>query len=199
MKRFDPSKKIAPADWETLEDALILSPSSYGLQPWKFYVVTDAAIRKELKTHSWNQPQISECSHLVVIAARKDASPEDIEKYLSRVTEVRGTPAEELEVLKGMMLGSQKKAAEADTINEWSARQCFISLGFLLSAAALRGIDACPMEGFIPEQYDRILGIEKAGYFSVVVCALGYRDREEDFLTGLPKVRFRKEELIRRV
>ncbi len=199
VKRFDPLKKVSAEDWEALEDALILTPSSYGLQPWRFYVVTDDEIRKELQTHSWNQPQITECSQVVVIAARKDAKPEDIDKYLERIIEVRGTPAEELEILKGMMLGSQKAAAENGLINEWAARQCFIALGVLLSAAAIRGIDACPMEGFFPDEYDRLLGIESDGYFSVVVCAIGYRDKEEDWLGKLPKVRYPKSEVVKRI
>ncbi|NNF00732.1 MAG: NAD(P)H-dependent oxidoreductase [Pyrinomonadaceae bacterium] len=199
VKRFDPDRKISDQDWETLEDSLILAPSSYGLQPWKFYVVTDEAVRKELTEHSWNQPQISECSHLVVIAAKKDADRGDIEKYLERVIEVRGTPEEELEVLKGMMLGSQKLLEEIGFINEWAARQCFISLGFLLGAAAMKGIDSCPMEGFQPTEYDKVLGIADDGYFSVVVCALGYRNKEEDWLSKLPKVRYPKDDLIKRV
>ena len=199
VKRFDSTKRISESDWEAIEDSLVLSPSSYGLQPWKFYVVTDKEIRTELTEHSWNQPQISECSHLVVIAAKKDANPEDIEKYLELIIEVRGTPAEELEVLKGMMLGSHKAMSEGGIIDEWAARQCFISLGFLLSSAAMRGIDSCPMEGFVPAEYDKVLGIEDDGYFSVVVCALGYRNKEEDWLSKLPKVRYPKEEVIKRI
>ncbi len=199
VKRFDPLKKVSAEDWEALEDALILAPSSYGLQPWRFYVVTDDEIRKELQTYSWNQPQITECSQVVVIAARKDAKPEDINKYLKRITEVRGTPAEELEILKGMMLGSQKAAAENGLINEWAARQCFIALGVLLSAAAIRGIDTCPIEGFLPDEYDRLLGIESDGYFSVVVGAIGYRDKDEDWLGKLPKVRYPKSDVVKRI
>jgi len=199
VKRFDPNKTISSKDWGTLEDSLVLSPSSFGLQPWKFYVVTNEDVRKELQQHSWDQPQIVECSHLVVIAARKDSTRRDIENYLELIMKVRGTPAEELEVLKGMMLGSQKQATEDGFINEWAARQCFISLGFLLSAAAVLGIDACPMEGFVPAEYDRVLGIDDDGYFSVVVCAVGYRDGEEDWLSKLSKVRYPKDEMIKRI
>lgn len=199
VKRFDPSKKIPKADWEAIEDSLVLSPSSYGIQPWKFYVITDEKIRGELTQHSWNQPQVSECSHLVVIAAKKDTNPNDIEKHIERIIEVRGTPAEDLAVMKGMMLGAQKSMEGGGVINEWAARQCFISLGFLLTAAAMKGIDSCPMEGFDPLEYDRALGIENDGYFSVVVCALGYRNKEEDWLSKLPKVRYPKDEVIERI
>jgi nitroreductase len=199
VKRFNPNKKISEADWKTLEEALILSPSSYGLQPWKFYVVTDESVKKELQPHAWNQPQIVEASHIVVIAAKKDANPETIEKYINRVNEVRGTPLADLEMLKGMMLNSQKMATENNFINEWSARQCFIALGNLLTSAAMLGIDACPMEGFLPKEFDRILEIEKDGYFSVVVCAIGYRDNETDWLSKLAKVRYETEELVKHI
>ena len=199
VKRFDSEKKISDEDWNALEDSLVLSPSSYGLQPWKFYVISDEDTKKELLPHSFNQPQTVECSHLVVIAAKRDTDSEDIEKYLDYLIEVRGTPPEELEMLKKMMLGAQKQNADSGFINEWAARQCFISLGFLLTAAAMRGIDACPMEGFLPDEYDRILDIEKDGYFSVVVCAVGYRDTEKDWLSKLGKIRYEKEEVIKRI
>ncbi len=199
VKRFDPKKKISDEDWDALEDSLVLSPSSYGLQPWKFYVISDEQAKKELLPYSFNQPQTIECSHLVVIAAKKDTDPKDIEKYLEYLMEVRGTPPEELEMLKTMMLGAQKQNSDSGFINEWAARQCFISLGFLLTAAAMRGIDACPMEGFLAEEYDRVLKIGKDGYFSVVACAVGYRDIEKDWLSKLGKIRYKKEEIIKRI
>ena len=118
-----------------------------------------------MRPHSYDQPQIEECSHLVVIAALKDAKQEDIERYLDRIVEVRNTPREELEVLKGMMHGSQEQARKNGVLNDWSARQCFIALGFLLSSAAILGIDACPMEGFVPNEYDKMLGIEAMATF----------------------------------
>ena len=198
VKRFDPDKKIKEADWKAMEGSLLMAPSSYGLQPWKFYVVSDQEMKIKLRVHSWDQPQIEECSHLVVISALKDASPEHIDRYIDRIIEVRGTQREELDVLKGMMIGSQDQARKNGSLNDWSARQCFIALGFLLSAAAFRGIDACPMEGFIPEEYDNLLGIEDDGYFSVVACALGYRNEETDWLSKLEKVRFEEEDVFKR-
>ena len=198
VKRFDSTKKISDADWKTLEEALILSPSSYGLQPWKFYVVTDENVKKELQPHAWNQPQLVEASHIIVIAAKKDADANDIEKYVNRVMEVRGTKAEDLAMIKGMMLNSQKMATENGFINEWSARQCFIALGNILTAAAMLGIDTCPMEGFLPQQFDQVLGIDKEGYFSVVVCAVGYRS-DEDWLSKLAKVRYENEDLVKHI
>lgn len=199
VKRFDPNRKITAEDWDTLEKSLVLAPSSYGLQPWKFYVVTDEDVKKQLKTHSFEQPQITESSHLVVIAAKRDCDANDIERLIDRIVEVRGTDRAELDVLKGMMTGSQKQARDNDFLDEWAARQCFIALGFLLSAAAVRGIDACPMEGFMPVAYDECLGIKDEGYFSVVACALGYRDASQDWLTNLDKVRYEDSEIIKRI
>lgn len=198
VKRFDATKKINDADWKTLEDALVLSPSSYGLQPWKFYIVTDEATKKELLPHAWNQPQIVEASHLIVIAAKQNANPSDIGKYVNRIIEVRGTKREDLEILNGMMLNSQKMAIESGFINEWSARQCFIALGNIMTSAAVLGIDACPMEGFIPPEFDRVLGITDEGFASVVVCAVGYRS-SEDWLAQLPKVRYENSDLVKHI
>jgi nitroreductase len=198
VKRFDATRKISDAEWKTLEDALVLSPSSYGLQPWKFYVVTDENVKKELLPHAWNQPQIVEASHLIVIAAKKDSTPADIEKYVERIIEVRGSKREELEILRGMMLNSQKMATESGFINEWSARQCFIALGNIMTSAAMIGIDTCPMEGFLPPEFDRVLNINEDGYFSVVVCAVGYRS-SEDWLAKLPKVRYENSEVVKHI
>ncbi|MEZ5305676.1 MAG: NAD(P)H-dependent oxidoreductase [Pyrinomonadaceae bacterium] len=199
VKRFDPNKKISPDDMSALEESLRLAPSSYGLQPWRFHVIASQDVKDKLRAHSWNQPQISECSHLVVISARQNMAVTDVERYLDRIVEVRGTDPAELEILKGMMLGSHKTAVEGGFLNEWAARQCFIALGFLLNSAAVLGIDACPMEGFVPEEYDRELGISDEGYFPVVACAIGYRDESEDWLSKLDKVRYDKDEVFRRV
>lgn len=198
IKKFDPNKKISDSDWNTIEDSLVLSPSSYGLQPWKFYVITDEAVRKELTPHSWNQPQISACSHLVVFAAKKDLSSNDVEKYVNRITEVRGTPAADLEALKNSFLMAHKSLVETKTINEWAVKQCYLALGFGLSAAAMIGIDACPMEGFSPKDYDTVLNIEQDGYFSVVISTFGYRSKE-DRISKLSKVRYDKTDLIKRI
>ncbi len=198
VKRFDKNRRIAEEDWGALEDALLLAPSSYGLQPWRFYVVDCPEKRERLKALSWNQPQVTECSHLVVIAARKGANEEDIDRYLKRIQEIRGTPADDLEMLRGMISASFDTAREENRLDEWAARQCYLALGFLLESAAVMGIDACPMEGFEPNGYDQELGIKEEGYASVLVCALGYRDSENDKLAQMSKVRFEKSEVIKR-
>jgi nitroreductase len=192
-KRFDPDRKIEPENWRTLEQALVHAPSSFGLQPWKFFVITDSALRARLKAASWNQAQISDASHLVVFAVRRDLGAADVDRYIARIAEVRGLPVEALEGFRNTMLGSLRRPAEE--VRAWAARQVYIALGFFLSAAAILGIDACPMEGFQPEKYDEILGLTGKGYAATVLAAAGYRSPDDPYLK-LAKVRFRTEDVI---
>jgi nitroreductase len=192
-KKFDSTRKIAAADWQTLEQALVHAPSSYGLQPWHFVVVTDPDVRAKLKPVSWNQPQITDASHLVVFAVKKNLCAADVERYLARIAEVRGVTLESLAGHKQKMLGSLNRAVEE--VNSWATRQVYIALGFFLSAAALLGVDACPMEGFQPDKYDDILGLAARGYGSVVLGAAGYRAADDGYL-ALAKVRFKPEDVI---
>ena len=194
-KKFDPAKEIDPADWAKLEAALVLSASSWGFQPYKFVVVTDPALRAQLKAAAFAQPQVSDCSHLVVFAARTDVSEADIEHYVERVSEVRGVSLEHLEGFKKMLVGDLVNGPRHAIIKEWSARQAYIALGNLLTVAALTGVDACPMEGFAPDQFNEILGLGKLGYTAVVIATLGYR-AADDGAANVPKVRFPAEELV---
>ena len=196
-KAFDASKKVSDADWETLENALLLAPSSFGIQPYKFIVVTDQAIREKLKPAAWGQTQVTDSSHLVVFAYKKTLSDADIDHYVERIVEVRGTPRESLAEYEGAMKNAAKQAVESGTVETWNSRQAYIALGFLLETAALLKIDATPMEGFDAVQFNEILGLED--YSAVVICAVGYRNAEADWLANLPKVRFSKEELIQKI
>lgn len=196
-KKFDPSRKIAPELWSKLEAAAIHAPSSYGLQPWAFAVVTDPEVRKRLHPVSYGQPQVLDCSHLVVFAAKNPPTPADVDRYVARTAEVRGATVEALDGFKGMMLGalSRMDAAQA---HRWAARQVYIALGVFLSACALAGVDACPMEGFQPDQYDDILGLKARGLGAVVMAAAGYRSAD-DTNASLPKVRFDAKDVVIRV
>ena len=197
VKSFDSSKKVSDDDWNVLENSLILAPSSYGLQPYKFIVVTDAAKKAELTPAAYGQTQIADCSHLVVVAYKKVLSDADVEHFVERNMEVRRQPREALADYENTMKGSAKKAVSDGTIETWNSRQAYIALGFLLETAALLGIDACPMEGFNPAEFNRILNLED--YSAVALCAVGYRNEEKDWLAKLPKVRFPKAELIERI
>lgn len=188
-KRFDPTKKISDADWTVLEESLRLAPSSFGLQPWKFIVVKDAAIRQQLQPHSWNQPQIVEASHLVVLAAQQTVGHSDVDTFISTISDTRGVPAANLTDYANMMKGFLDHLAAQGTCEAWSTRQAYLALGMLLSSAALLKIDSCPLEGIDAAKYDEILGLPALGYSAKVACALGYRSKD-DTAASYTKVRY---------
>ena len=197
-KAFDSGRKIPVEVWQTLERALVLSPSSYGLQPYRFLVIDNPARRAELLPHSWNQKQVVDCSHYVVFTARTRMTDADVDKLIARTTDIRKIPAESLNFYRDMMLGDLVKGPRSQIAHEWATRQAYIALGNLMTCAAVLGVDACPMEGFVPAEYDRVLGLGNSGYASVVCCALGYRAASDKY-AALPKVRFEINDLVRYV
>jgi nitroreductase len=194
-KQFDPGRKISPEDWSALEQALVLTPSSFGLQPWKFVVVTDHATREKLVPVSWGQRQVADASHLVVFAIKTNLTEADVDHYLKLVTEVRGGAPAALAGYRDMMVGSLFKGRDDAARREWAAHQVYIALGNFLTSAALLGIDACPMEGIQPAQYDEILGLGQRGLSTVVVATAGYRAAGDKY-AALKKVRFPKEDVL---
>jgi nitroreductase len=197
-KVFDPAKKI-PADvWRTLEQALVLTPTSYGLQPYQFLVINDPAKRAELLPHSWNQKQVVDASQFVVFAARIKMTGADVTKLIRRTSDVRKLPAESLNFYRDMMLGDIVNGPRGKHAHEWAARQAYIALGNLMTCAAVLGVDACPMEGLDPAEYDRILGLKGGDYATVVACALGYRAASDNY-AKLAKVRYDTAELVKAV
>ena len=194
-KKFDSAKKI-PADlWATLEEALVLTPSSFGLQPWKFIVVTDAAVKASLVPASWGQSQPADCSHLVVFAVKKGLGAADVEKFIDRQIEVRGGSKEALTGYKNIMLGSLAGAAQAGTLDGWQTHQVYIALGQFMTSAALLGVDTCPMEGIDRAKYDEVLGLTGTDYTTVVVGPAGYRAADDKYAAA-PKVRFKAADVI---
>lgn len=196
-KKFDPSKKIPAEVWDKLEQAVVLSPSSYGLQPWKFIVVTSPDLRKLLHPASYNQPQILDASHLVVIAAKNPPTPADVELHIARTAQVRGLAPETLEAYRQMMVGSLARMTEGQAF-AWAARQCYIALGVFLTSAALFGVDACPMEGFDNARYDDILGLKVKGLSAVVIAAAGHRAADDPAARHI-KSRFDVDQVIERL
>jgi len=196
-KKFDSGKTISAAAWAALEQALILTPTSYGMQPYKFVVLTDPALRALLVPASWGQTQPVDCSHYIVFAARAQNTEADVDRYLARMSEVRGLPVEALAGFKKVLMGDVVHGARGQVALEWAARQAYIALGSFMTAAALVGVDTCPMEGFEPPKYDEILGLPAQGYHAVVACAAGYRAADDKY-ASLPKVRFPASELIDR-
>lgn len=197
-KVFDPNRKI-PADvWAVLEDSLVLSASSFGLQPYRFLVITDPATREKLRPHAWGQRQVVDASHYVVFTARTGVTEAEIDTHIQRIANTRGVSTESLASYREMMTGMLLNEGFKSMAPHWTTRQAYIALGNLLTCAALLGVDACPMEGFAPAEFDRILGLSSQGLTAVVSCALGYRDASDKYAT-LPKVRFPKASLIKTV
>jgi nitroreductase len=197
-KQFDSRRKISPETWATLEDALVLSPSSYGLQPWKFVVVTDPIVREQLSSVSWCHRQPADCSHVVVFAVKKDLSQRDIDNFIARIAQVRNVPVESLSDYRDMITGSIVHGLDNAGRNAWASRQVYIALGNFLNSAALLGVDACLMEDIEPAKYNEILGLDKLGLNAVVAAAAGYRAATDKYAV-LKKVRFPKDELLVRI
>lgn len=194
-KKFDPTRKIADAEWAALEQAFVLAPSSYGLQPWKFFVIDDRTLREKLMAASWNQRQVLDASHYVVLAARKAIEQRDGDRWVARLAEVRGVPVESLAGLaKGLAKFADAPPAHVRH-DAWSAKQTYIALGFAMTSAALLGIDTVAMEGFDPAKYDELLGLAAHGYTAVCGLALGYR-AADDKNAGQPKARFPLDQVV---
>ena len=197
VKLFDGERIIPTATWAALEEALVLSPSSYGLQPWKFLVITDPVLRAELRPHSWNQSQITDCSHLVVFLRQRAVNEQDLQRLLDRTAAERSLPGESLTGYGELMRKDLVNGPRSQRIGTWASNQVYIALGNLLTSAALLGIDTCPIEGFSPPDYDRILELDPTPYQSCVVCACGYRHGEDRY-ASLKKVRYSAAEMIER-
>ena len=193
--KFDPSKKVAKETWAALEQALVLAPSSYGLQPWKFFVVDDPAVRERLSAASWGQRQPVDCSHFVVFTARRNFDGTDLERFINRSAEVRRVTHESLKGYAKVISGSLERARSGGALDSWMGRQVYIALGEFMTAAALLRVDTCPMEGLDPAKYDEILGLGSQGYGTLCACAAGYRASDDKYASE-PKVRFKDSEVL---
>lgn len=193
-KKFDSDKKLSPETVATVLDSIQLSASSYGLQPYEIFVIEDMETREKLKEVSWNQPQITDASHLLVFANYTSINESHINSYLENISRTRNISRDDLKGLEDMLKNTVLKLSpEEQTI--WTANQAYIALGNFLSAAANLRIDTCPMEGFQAEKYDEILGLKEKGLTTAVIATMGYRS-EEDSMQHAPKVRKNKEELF---
>ena len=193
-KVFDPTKKVSEADMEKLLEAIRLSASSYGLQPYKILVVEDPQIRAELRKFAWDQSQITDASALLIFAADVDTNAKSVDEFVDLVSHTRNIPKDALSGYADMMKGSIQ-GQTPEQIETWVSKQAYIALGFGLVTAAILDLNACPMEGFSPSDFDRILDINKLGLKSKVIMAVGYRS-DEDHYAHLAKVRQKKEDLF---
>jgi nitroreductase len=191
-------QKVPAEKLENILEAIQLAPTSLGMQPFTVLVVEDAEVRAKIAPAIYNQPQITEGSHVLVFAAWKEYSQEKVDQYINRIATLRGIPVEALDGMKGMVSGSIA-GRTPEQLLAWNMKQAYIALGTGLVAAAEEQVDATPMEGFDPDALDAALGLAEKGLHSTVVLALGYRDAANDYLNGAAKVRREKDELFIRI
>lgn len=194
-KKFDPAKKIPEADWNVLAESLRLSPSSYGIQPWKFLVVRNRELLKKLRAATWNQSQVEDSSHYVVFITPTKMNVEHVKKYVDKTAEVRNVDPSSLHKFFDMMNNNLVKDTLPAVSLSWMQRQAYIAMGFLMEAAALLKIDTCAIEGLTPSAYDDLLGLKEKGWTTVACVALGYRSPEDQYQHA-KKVRFDLDDVI---
>lgn len=194
VKKFDENKSLSKTQIKTLKEAFNLTATSYGLQPLKMVVIQNKEIQQKLVEHSWNQPQVLQASHVLVLCIPKEYSIKDVNLYFDLVKEVRNTPDEVLNPFKKMLTSSIASKTQ-DELKTWNKNQAYIALGNLMTVAANERIDSCPMEGFIPEEYDTILELDKHNLTAVLVLPVGFRAKD-DYMKDLKKVRKKTEDII---
>jgi len=187
-KKFDASKQVPADKLQRILEAIRLTATSSGMQPYQVFVVTNPALREQIKPHAWGQGQITDASHLLVFAAWDDYTPERINQAFDLVNEVRGFKNEGWEAYRQQVLATYPPRG-AEVNFQHAARQAYIGLGTALIAAAEEQVDATPMEGFSPDKVDEILKLRELGLRSVLLLPLGYREAEGDWLVNLKKVR----------
>jgi len=195
VKRYDSSKKVQQHDMDKLRDAIRMAPSSFGLQPFKVLFIEDADLRAKLSVASFHQPQVTEASCLIVFAIKTTIDEAFVDSYFANICNTRGVKLEgSLEKHRDSVVHSISRKQNDERL-AWATHQAYLALGFLLLAAAELKIDANAMEGFMPSQYDEILGLKQQGLHAVVIAAVGCR-HPEDFYQHMAKVRRPKDELF---
>ena len=195
VKKFDADKQIPGDVWAAIEQSLLLAPSSFGLQPWKFVVVDDPELRAKLCQASWRQSQVVDADRYVVFTALRTTTDDDVDRYIARQCEVRGGEVEALKGYRDVIAGFLVKGWAAKDLFGWNARQAYLALGQMMTAAAAMGVDTCPMEGVDMAAYDELLGLKDTRYATLCACAVGYR-ADDDKYAGAPKVRYALDEII---
>lgn len=179
--------KVPQEKVDKILEAIRLAPTSFGLQPFKVIVIEDEKLREEIFNTACQQPQIKEASHVLVFAANKKVTAEQVQEYMELIATTRGIPVESLDGFKAMFDGIVAGSAEQNFV--WTARQAYLAFGVGIVAAALEQVDATPMEGFNPQAMDKLLGLEEQNLGSTTILTLGYRDEANDSLVKAAKVR----------
>lgn len=196
-KKMDPAKSVPEEKVDAILEAIRMTPTSSGTQPFEVFVVTQDAMREEIRKVGWDQSQITEGSHLLVFAAWDNYSSERIDAVRAHMEELRGENpmiTEYYENLKGAYL-----PREATVNHDHAARQAYIALGFAMLAAAELEVDCCPMEGFDADAVDEIMGLKALGLKSVTLLPLGYRQEGADWLLPMAKVRKSREDMMKTI
>ena len=180
--------KIPQDKLERILEATRLAPSSYGLTPYNVIVVEDQELKERLVGACYGQTQLKDSSAVLVFAVWETIDENEVEYYIKTMALERNIPIEALNDFKGMMLGTLSNMTEEQK-QTWAQKQTYIGLGFSLVASAVEGVDSTPMEGFLPNKVDEVLGLRELGLKSTLVLTLGYRDTEGDSLSTMKKVR----------
>ncbi|MGB3149750.1 MAG: NAD(P)H-dependent oxidoreductase [Maribacter sp.] len=178
-KKFDSSRKISKDNLDTLLEAIRLSASSYGLQPYHILVVDNEDLREKLRPVSWGQSQITDASHLIVFTNKTTFDEDLVDNYLDNVSETRGVSKKDLKVYSDFMKSNLMRLSDAEK-ELWTAKQVYLAVGNLMTVAAELNIDSCPMEGFEAAQYNKILDLEAKDLNATIVLAVGYRAQEDE-------------------
>ena len=187
VKKFDANKDLSEIQIETLKEAFNLTATSYGLQPLKLVIIKNKKIQEKLLPFSWNQQQILQASHLLVICIKDNYTTKEVENYFNLVQKIRNTPDEVINPFKKFLTAEIAKKTQEELYVS-NKNQAYIALGNLLTVCALQEIDSCPMEGFTPDKYDEILDLTKNNLKSVLVLPVGFR-ASDDYMKDLTKVR----------
>ncbi|MDP2090454.1 MAG: NAD(P)H-dependent oxidoreductase [Candidatus Gracilibacteria bacterium] len=193
-KSFDTSKKVSSDDLEDIIESFRLTPSSFGLEPWKLIVIENDEIKNELVNYSYNQKQVGESSHLLVFTIRTDLDDNFIDEHLNNNTKITGASRENLSGYENVMK-SYFSAMNQEAKEKWAREQVFIALGIVLNTLAQKGIDSCAIGGFNPTKYDELLGLSEKNLKSVVVLPIGYRNIYDKYSKS-PKVRYDKQKIV---
>ncbi len=194
VKKFDSSKMVSEDKIETLKKAFNLTATSYGLQPLKLIIINNKKIQKELVSHSWNQPQVVDASHLLVICIPNNYDKNEVENYFKLVQKIRNTEDTIINPFKEFLTTTIEGKTQEELFS-WNKNQAYLALGNLLTICAIEKIDACPMEGFIPEKYDEVLKLKEQNLTSVLVLPIGFR-ANDDYMKDLKKVRKKIENIV---
>lgn len=199
VKKFDGKKQLTGEQLNTIIESIRLSPSGYGLQPYRLLLVEDPELRRTLAEHSFsNRDKVIEASNLLVFAIEKSFDAKSVDRTVALIAEVRGIPRTELALFEERLQGLVGRYADSREFQAWARCQAYLALGNMLTVCAGLGVDACPMEGIVPAKYDVVLGLGEKGLTTAVAAVLGQRAADDDF-GKLKKVRWPMEEFLIRI